>query len=370
VSDTVLDTAQPDRHPARPIPQFAPIRADSARQRFCLFGDVYSTREVALAAGVSEKHVLAHLNTGPRYLTHAEAVRVGAALVLAAGNLPRAPMFARCLDPEQDLRSRPVLALSSTVHATVFAGVLFLATFDPTPHAATLIREPPSAQLMRLVFLATPGTGGGGGGGGLQEQAAPPRARREGRQRINSPVPAVKPVAPPAPAPPPIASEPLPTLVAPIVSSPADRQNRAGVLEQTTVQADAHGPGAGGGAGTGSGTGLGSGSGAGVGPGTGGGTGGGPYRPGSGIEPPRLLREVKADYTEDARRRAVSGEVVLEIVVRRDGSVGDVHLLHGLGSGLDERAVAAVREWKFAPATRQGAPVDVLVEVAVEFKLR
>ena len=104
--------------------------------------------------------------------------------------------------------------------------------------------------------------------------------------------------------------------------------------------------------------------------GTGGGTGGGPYRPGSGIEPPRVLREVKADYTEDARRRGINGDVVLEIVVRRDGSVGDVKVLQGLGGGLNDRAIQAVRQWRFAPARRQGSAVDVIVEVAVEFKLR
>ena len=67
-------------------------------------------------------------------------------------------------------------------------------------------------------------------------------------------------------------------------------------------------------------TGVGEGDGAGIGPGSGGGTGGGPYRPGSGIEPPRLLQEVKADYTEEARRAGITGDVVLEIVVRRDGA--------------------------------------------------
>jgi TonB family protein len=158
--------------------------------------------------------------------------------------------------------------------------------------------------------------------------------------------------------------------VAPIITAPADPRTRIGVLEQTTAEADSHGPGKGGGAGTGSGTGLGSGDGSGVGPGSGGGTGGGPYRPGSGIEPPRLLREVKADYTEDARQRSISGEVVMEIVVRRDGSVGDVRILRGLGGGLNDRAVQAVRQWRFAPATRLGSPVDVIVEVGVEFRLR
>ena len=96
----------------------------------------------------------------------------------------------------------------------------------------------------------------------------------------------------------------------------------------------------------------------------------GPSRPGSGIEPPRILQEVKADYPEDARRRGIVGNVVLEIVVRRDGSVGDVKVLEGLDGGLSERAVQAVRQWRFAPARRLGVPVDVVVEVAVEFKLR
>lgn len=107
-----------------------------------------------------------------------------------------------------------------------------------------------------------------------------------------------------------------------------------------------------------------------MGPGSGGGAGGGPYRGGSGIDAPRLLREVKADYSEEGRRRGVTGDVVLEIVVRRDGSVGDVKLLKGLGWGLDERAVQAVRQWRFSPATRSGTPIDVVVEAAVEFKLR
>jgi TonB family protein len=180
-----------------------------------------------------------------------------------------------------------------------------------------------------------------------------------------------KPIQPEPPKPePPLNAEPLPVVVAPIVTAPADRRSRAGVLEETTADNESHGPGTGGGAGTGSGTGLGRGEGPGVGEGSGGGTGGGPYRPGSGITPPRLLREVRADYTEDARRRGLNGEVVLEIVVRRDGSVGDVRLLQGLGGGLNERAVNAVRQWRFSPAQRHGTPVDVIVEVAVEFKLR
>jgi protein TonB len=120
----------------------------------------------------------------------------------------------------------------------------------------------------------------------------------------------------------------------------------------------------------GSGTGSGEGTGAGIGEGSTAGIGGGPYRPGAGITPPELLREVKPVYSEEARRRGVEGDVVLEVVVRADGNVGAVRVVRGLGAGLDARAADAVRQWRFLPARRHGSPVDVLVEVAVEFKLR
>jgi protein TonB len=79
---------------------------------------------------------------------------------------------------------------------------------------------------------------------------------------------------------------------------------------------------------------------------------------------------VKAIYTDEARRRGITGDVDLEIVVKRDGTVDDVRVLRGLDAGLDQRAMTAVREWRFAPAKRQGEPVDVVVEVSVEFMLR
>jgi len=186
---------------------------------------------------------------------------------------------------------------------------------------------------------------------------------------LSSPLRVSKPEIRPVP-PAPQRAEPLPVVLAPIAVTPADSRNQIGVLIDTTAQSDSRGAGAGGGAGTGSGTGLGEGDGAGVGPGSGGGVGGGPYRPGSGIEPPRILHEVKAEYSEDARRRGIVGDVVLEIVVRRDGSVGDVKVVEGLGGGLSERAIQAVRQWRFSPARRLETPVDVIVEVAVEFKLR
>ena len=160
----------------------------------------------------------------------------------------------------------------------------------------------------------------------------------------------------PPPPPPPVKPEPLPPVVAPVATVAAnDAIGPASSTSPRRKESESRGPGAGGGVGTGTGTGLGSGDGSGIGDGSGGGMGGGPYRPGSGITPPQILREVKADYTEDARRRNVEGEVVLEIVVRRDGSVGDVKLLNGLPHGLNERAIAAVKQWRFAPGDAAGS---------------
>jgi TonB family protein len=158
--------------------------------------------------------------------------------------------------------------------------------------------------------------------------------------------------------------------MAPVATKPADTTDREGLMVKTEPREPSSGSGAGGGVGTGQGTGLGQGDGSGIGEGSGGGTGGGPYRPGSGVDPPRLLKEVRAQYSDPARRANLEGEVELEIVIRRDGSVGDIKILKGLGLGLNEQAIQAVRQWRFAPARLKGAAVDVIVEVSVEFRLR
>jgi TonB family protein len=338
--------------------------------------EVYSPREIALAAGVPERLVLDALGAHVSYVPETEAVEIGRALRARAAR-PAAPALFAVVDGRHgESHTMATVAASGVVHAVLAASLMFIVSLKLAPPAAAFRLEPPH-DLMRLVFLNVPGPGGGGGGGGTHQPTPPPKAMREGTSRLSSPLPArvePKPAVPaekpPEPKPVPLKSEQLPVVVAPIVAAPANNRDRIGVLEETTAQVDSRGPGQGGGAGTGSGTGLGSGDGAGVGPGSGGGTGGGPYRPGSGIQPPRLLHEVKADYTDDARRRGIRGEVVLEIVVRRDGTVGDVRILHGLDGGLNDRAAQAVRQWRFTPAQRQGTPVDVIVEVSVEFSQR
>jgi TonB family protein len=334
--------------------------------------ELYSAREIAHSAGVSTAEVRAVLGGRDGFVRHDDAIRIGRMLAHAR----RAPFAIFTSAGARRSRGLP-LALSSTIHAGFLITAMIIATVGLTPRAASIVAPDEPVKDMRLVFLATPGPGGGGGGGGLRQKLPPPKARREGRAALSSPLPTRQPpkpvepaVAPPEPEPAPLAAEPLPVVVAPIVRAPADDRDRAGVLQQSRADTESRGPGQGGGSGSGTGTGLGSGDGAGVGPGSGGGTGGGPYRPGAGIVAPRLLKEVRGDYTDQARRAGIAGDVILEVIVRRDGTVGDVKVLQGLGGGLNERAIQAVRQWRFAPATRQGVPVDVVVEVAMEFELR
>jgi periplasmic protein TonB len=354
--------------------------------------DVYTLAEVARAAHVPRTAVEELLASNKYrlfdgFLAPADALALGVDLRAAAllEPLASAPLFSERPDTSDLARreSRLPALVSSSVHAVVVGLILWATAGTGATASSSQPLEP-----ARLVFLMTPGAGGGGGGGGNRAPKPASKLERQGPAKPRVAVPTVTPdpvltsaktvAEPPKPMPAvtaqptPKAPEPMPsqTLIAPVAESAPDPRDRAGVIDKPAGAAESQGQGIGGGAGSGQGTGNGEGLGTGIGDGSGGGTGGGPFRPGSGIEAPRLLREVKAEYTEDARRRNIKGDVVLEIVVRSDGNVGDVRVLQGLGGGLESRAIAAVRQWKFAPATRRGQPVDVLVEVAVEFTLR
>jgi TonB family protein len=353
--------------------------------------DVFTTREIARAAGVPLADAEALLASGRIVVVDDglvgtdEAIRAVRVLRgLEAGPAPAHNLFSHTAATHQ--RRAVPLTASTLLHAAL--GAALLVAFGLSSEARV---APEPSSPVRLVFLVRPGSGGGGGGGGLKQPAPPKPARLEGTSALKSPVPVkrvvkrpvpepappkaavpeIQPIERPVEPPPPAAKpEPVPPVVAPVVSAPADPKEQPGVLASGNPTSASQGPGTGGGSGVGAGTGIGEGHGSGIGEGSGGGTGGGPYRPGSGITPPSIVQEIKPDYTDEARRRGITGDVVLEIVVRSDGRVGNVRLVQGLGAGLDQRAIDAVRQWRFAPARRFGTPVDVLVEVAVEFRLR
>ena len=94
--------------------------------------------------------------------------------------------------------------------------------------------------------------------------------------------------------------------------------------------------------------------------------------PGSGVIAPRLLAQVRPRYTADAMRARIQGIAALEAVVLPDGTVGDVRIVRTLDRtfGLDQEAVAAVKQWRFVPGTRSGRPIPVIVSVELTFTLR
>ena len=123
--------------------------------------------------------------------------------------------------------------------------------------------------------------------------------------------------------------------------------------------------------GSGNGTGIGSGSGGGLGPGEGGGTGGGVFRAGvNGVGTPSCFYQPAPEYSEEARKTKYQGAVVVEGVINLDGRVTDIKVVKGVGMGLDENAVAAVKTWRCKPASGpSGKPVRTLVPIEVTFRL-
>jgi len=146
--------------------------------------------------------------------------------------------------------------------------------------------------------------------------------------------------------------------------------DQVGIPEGSVSFGTSLGPGSGGGVGDGVGTGIGSGRGPGLGGGTGGGTGGGAYRPGGAVTPPRVLTQTRPTYAPDPLERHVTGSVVLELVVTRDGLPANIRVTRSLEPELDAEAIKAVEQWRFAPGRFNNGPVDVVVSVILDFSIR
>ncbi len=279
-----------------------------------------------------------------------------------ASLLEERPLF----DVPREKRLSGALGASVLIHVGGLVLAIIVASLPAT--TSTTIYRPSNPD--QIVWLTTPGPGGGGGGGGNQNPAPVQQLQSPGKDKLSVPVEKKVDLNPPEkpkdePKPEPLLNIPAQTMAAAIQSLP-------GTLEGLPAPTGSQGTGSGGGAGTGTGTGSGPGSGPGLGPGSGGGVGGGVWRPGSGVEIPRVLREVKPQYTADAMRAKVQGVVELEAVVLPDGSVGEIQITRSLDHtfGLDSEAIKAVKQWRFAPGTRLGQPVPVLVTIELTFTLR
>jgi TonB family protein len=269
---------------------------------------------------------------------------------------------------QQQKRMGPAVIVSfvSHLHFAVFL-VLAIRYGTTSVTTAALLPEQPNTN---IIWLSQPGPGGGGGGGGNRMKEPPRQAEMPGKDKITVPV-----SKPPKMEMQEVKKEPDPVaqLNIPAKSLAASQDSLPGAIEAPPGPPTlSQGSGSGGGAGTGTGSGVGPGTGSGLGPGSGGGTGGGVYRPGNGVTLPRVLHEERPQYTSDAMRAKVQGTVLLECVVRPDGSVGDVQVVRSLDPtfGLDQQAVVAARKWRFAPGTRLGEAVPVLITIELTFTLR
>jgi len=256
---------------------------------------------------------------------------------------------------------------STMMHVMVLATIIAVGTLGHR-----VIQENRHSQALTLlvpddipVLPRSKTHAGGGGGGGDRDKLQAPRGKlpKFALTQIVPPTVVVRNENPKLTAEPTVVIPPqihltmnnLPTLGDPLSHLPSGTPS--------------NGTGSGGGIGSGNGGGVGSGEGPGVGPGRGGGIGGGLFRVGGGVSAPRPVFTPDPEYSEEARKAKYQGTCVLWLVVRPDGKTSDIKVARTLGLGLDEKAIEAVREWKFEPAMKDGRPVAVQVNVEVTFRL-
>jgi TonB family protein len=277
------------------------------------------------------------------------------------------------MDPAQGrVRKMEARIVSILVHAGLLSFALFMV------HQTDKVLPDKSAVVFLNNQMALPlegdDTGGGGGGGKNQPEPAAtgfmPAATRE---QMMPPDPDPRPLLPAEDL---IAL--LPSVQMPI-EIPQTESLPIGLVTGIPNGASSSGPGNGGGIGDSDGSGIGPGNGPGVGLGKNGGYNGGynggagkyiVYEPGGGVKPPQPLLQPRPDYTENARKARTEGTVLIQAIIRSDGTIDNFNVLRGLGYGLDESAIRTIgTKWRFKPGTMDGKPVDVIINIEVSFRL-
>src|SRR5579862_8943695 len=294
----------------------------------------------------------------------------------------RAAFFPEKLPPLQ-LTSRPVkvreiwgeynykkesATVSAIVHAVAIGGIIALSIIgvkkvqEKPRETVTLIAPDLSPQLP--MTKPTPKTAGGGGGGGDHDKLQAPKGKvpKTAMEQITPPAMVIRNDHPKLPVEPTV-------VVPPQIKLASNMPNLGNPMSAVPSGPPSNGTGGGGGIGSGTGGGVGSGTGPGVGPGRGGGIGGGVFRVGGGVSPPRALDTPDPEYSEEARKAKYQGTCVLWLIVGPDGKPRDIKVARALGMGLDEKAIEAVKNWKFEPAMKDGKPVAVQINVEVSFRL-
>ena len=234
-----------------------------------------------------------------------------------------------------------------------------------TIHHVIKAVTPPTEQAIDVgVFkpVAPVGNAGGGGGGGDRSPIPPPKGKLPdvAKEQITPPS-VTPPVQPKLPV--------VPTVVADM-KLPQSPLPNLGTPTGPAVVTTSNGTGSGGGIGSGSGGGVGQGKGAGIGAGNGGNYGGGNYRPGvNGVSIPEVIYSVDPEFSDEARKARYQGTVLVSLIVGADGLPKNPQVARALGMGLDEKAIEAVRQYRFKPAMKDGKAVPVQMSIEIDFHI-
>jgi protein TonB len=266
-------------------------------------------------------------------------------------------------DPMDEKRTKASAIIAVLTHVVIIALILwaFLAVKKAVTKKNQLLTNVDVSQYMPIAPKGP--QMGGGGGGGSHDIIQTPKGRLPKFEE--------QPITPPM-----VIKNDHPKLaVEPAIMMPKDIQlpnnnlPNLGDPRTNIVGPASNGSGSGAGMGTGSGGGIGSGKGNGYGPGEGGGYGGGLYHVGGGVSAPQLVFAPDPEFSDEARRAKYQGVCVVSLIVDAQGNPQRVQVVRHLGMGLDEKAVEAVKQYKFKPATLQGKPVPVEVNIEVNFRI-
>jgi periplasmic protein TonB len=251
-----------------------------------------------------------------------------------------------------------ILALAVIIGGTLVGRRVVQQITKPTQAVELVAPDMPTLQPSKTQV-------GGGGGGGDRDKFQAPKGRlpKFSMQQITPPMVVVRNDNPK------LTAEPTVVIPPQVKLAQITLPNLGDPLSHIPSGPPSNGTGSGGGIGSGNGGGVGSGEGPGFGPGRGGGTGGGVFHVGGGVSAPRELFAPEPEYSEEARKAKYQGVCVLYVEVGPDGHTRNIHVARSLGLGLDEKAIEAVRNWRFEPALKDGKPVTVAVNIEVTFHL-
>jgi protein TonB len=271
------------------------------------------------------------------------------------------PIFA--IDAFAFKSDKKARAISFAIHVVGITLVLALALRVHTrimPQAATTVTPMDFKISIPPISLPVARPMGGGGGGGARELVEADKGRTPLIAKIQVTLPQI------------IRNDHSKLEVEPteVVKIP-DSNNlpNLGMAQSPQIALASQGRGSGSGFGQGIGGGIGAGHGSGVGPGSGSGYGGGITSVGGGVSAPQVIHSVEPEFTEDARRANYQGSVSIRLIVDSQGNPQDVRLANHLGMGLEEKAIEAVKQYKFRPAFYQGHAVPVQIVINVDFHL-